>query len=331
MVRGVLPPRPRPLGGGALRKRPLRREGREEPVARRADGRPVAGPVHRPLPRLRPRPDGPDVPPRRDARLRERREPLLLRRGPEGRAARRRLRPAARLEGDDAAAAPRRRLPGGRLRRARRLAVRVRHPPDLDVPRGGRPAHPRGLGRRERGAAPAAPRPDRAREGRRGHVRLSPVRAIPLPRPPRARRARGSGAPRLAVGGDGPVHVRAGVGLPRRAAALLARALPRVEREADPPPAPRPVRLHEGGLHEGPLGDGRNHVVLRGAPPRPGRPPGAEASLRGDGEGAEGAPRDAGRGRAERRARVVRRLDPGLPTGRELARTSPRATTAGGC
>ena len=97
---------------------------------------PAPGSVSRLLPGLRARADGPDLAPRRLPRLRQRREPLLLRRRPEGRAARRRASTfPARWKVSIALPRAGRRLPRGRLRRARRLAVRVRHAPDLRVPR----------------------------------------------------------------------------------------------------------------------------------------------------------------------------------------------------
>ena len=94
-------------------------------------------------------------------------------------------------------------------------------------------------------------------------------------------RARGPRAPRLPVRRVRPVGVPAREGVPRDAPPLLARALPRVERQAHPARGLRSVRLHAGGPHEGSLGPGGGHVVLRGPPRRARRPPDAGPGLRG--------------------------------------------------
>ena len=234
----------------------------------RISRRPRGRAVRRPLPGLRSRADRPDVPPRLLARVRQRGEPLLLRGGAERRSATASLRAPSRLEGGDRAAADTRRLRRCRLRRPDRRAVRVRNPQDVPLPRSGRPTHAGDLGRGKRGSLAARPRPQGARQGGGRALRRSAVRPVPLPRPPRGRRGGRAGAPRLAVRRNGAVQLPAGVVLPRESPPLRPRAVPRLERQENPPRTPRSLRLHEGGLHTRPLGAGGDHVVLRGAPPR---------------------------------------------------------------
>ena len=110
--------------------------------------------------------------------------------------------------------------------------------------RGGRgSAHARALGRRQRGRGSTRRRPQEARQGGRGALRRPAVRALPLPRAPVAGRARRSRAPDFPVGGARPARVPARKVLSRRPAPLLARAVPRLERQAHPARGLRPVRL----------------------------------------------------------------------------------------
>src|SRR6266496_4096772 len=208
-------------------------------------------------------------------------------------------------------------LHGARLRRAGGLARGGGNPPARPIRGAREAARDRAVGPRDGGPPAARVRgaPDRGAL-RRAHG-WAPLRALPLHRAPRLRRARGPrargehGAPREAH------RLLPARRLRRDPGALRARALPRVEREGAQARRPPAVRLRAGAVHAAPVVVRGRDELLRRAGARAHQALRAEAVPEAPGRGAYRARAAPRRGEDEPRGGEPHRLGEVLPARRE--------------
>ena len=257
----------------------------------------------------------PHQPPRRDARLLQRGDPVPLRGGASRSPAPPRRGCAPRLERLHRARAHRWRLAGPELRRPGGQPGRGR-PAPTDPVRGGRRAA-RGGGVGRDGGREQARRRSRGRVRRGGGALGRPAdAALPLPALPRRQgtgraRARRVDGAHLSTRAD--LHVQGLGGLPHP---RLARVLPPLEREAAQAARLRSLRLLGRELHPVALGLRGHHLVLRQSPGPPCRSDERRALPGAAGRGVLHARGDARPPGADPGGRLAHRLGQVLPAGR---------------